>query len=75
MSDPLRVLVLCNGNIGRSPLAAALLQHALATELGVAVPDLPAAGIEVGSAGIEAPEAPDARILRGPYKQVTDRTS
>ncbi len=56
MSDPVRVLVLCNGNIGRSPLAAVLLQHALATELGLAVPDLPDAGIEVGSAGIEAPE-------------------
>lgn len=56
MNDPVRVLVLCAGNIGRSPLAAALLEHELAAELGVSVVDLAAAGVEVKSAGIEAPE-------------------
>ena len=56
MSQTVRVLVLCNGNIGRSPLAAAMLQHALAKELGVPPASLAAAGYEINSAGIEAPE-------------------
>ena len=56
MNGPTRVLVLCNGNIGRSPLAAALLENALATELGVPSSGLSGAGFEIASAGIEAPE-------------------
>lgn len=64
MSETVNVLVLCNGNIGRSPLAAALLQQALAAELQVEVAGLSAAGITVDSAGIEAPEG-HAASMRG----------
>jgi protein-tyrosine phosphatase len=56
MSRTVRVLVLCNGNVGRSPLAAAMLANALAAEMQVPVPELSSFGIEVVSAGIEAPE-------------------
>ncbi len=55
MSRPLRVLVLCAGNIGRSPLAAALLRHALAERLRVRLDGLVAAGVDVRSAGTDAP--------------------
>ncbi len=55
MSGPVAVLVLCAGNVGRSPLAAALLKNALADRLGVAVDDLSSAGVEVTSAGTAAP--------------------
>ena len=56
MSRPVRVLVVCAGNIGRSPLAAALLRKALADRLGIAVHQLASAGFDVSSAGTEAPE-------------------
>jgi protein-tyrosine phosphatase len=51
----LHVLVLCAGNIGRSPLAAALLEAALAARLGVPVDALASVGVEVRSAGTAAP--------------------
>ncbi len=51
----LRVLVLCAGNIGRSPLAAALLRRALARELDVPLRELEPRGLVVVSAGTEAP--------------------
>lgn len=47
----LRVLVLCSGNICRSPLAAALLERELAAAWGVKVPDLQELGWVVASAG------------------------
>ena len=56
MTRPLRVLVVCSGNIGRSPLAAALLRSALAERMGVDPDDLESAGVEVTSAGINAPQ-------------------
>ncbi len=56
MTRPLRVLVICSGNIGRSPLAAALLRGALAERVGVDPDDLEAAGVLVTSAGINAPQ-------------------
>ncbi|TAH38523.1 MAG: hypothetical protein EYC70_03875 [Planctomycetota bacterium] len=46
-----RVLVLCSGNICRSPLAAALLERELASAWGVRVPDLQELGWVVASAG------------------------
>lgn len=52
----LRILVLCAGNIGRSPLAEAMLARALAEGLGVGADDLAAAGVVVLSAGTDAPE-------------------
>jgi protein-tyrosine phosphatase len=52
----LRILVLCAGNIGRSPLAAAMLRARLADTLGVAESDLEASGATVTSAGTGAPE-------------------
>lgn len=52
--------MLCAGNIGRSPLAAALLEHALAEKFGVSVPDLPTIGVFVRSAGTDAPEGHEA---------------
>ncbi|MGA9595673.1 MAG: low molecular weight phosphotyrosine protein phosphatase [Acidimicrobiia bacterium] len=51
-----RILVLCAGNIGRSPLAGAMLRAGLADSLGVAERDLEIAGVTVVSAGTAAPE-------------------
>lgn len=51
----LDVLVLCAGNIGRSPLAAAMLRSGLAVELGVSEDQLEAIGVVVRSAGTGAP--------------------
>ena len=59
-AKPIRVLVLCAGNIGRSPLAAALLEAALARELNGPVAELPTAGVSVQSAGTDAPEGHEA---------------
>jgi protein-tyrosine phosphatase len=50
------VLFLCTGNIGRSPLAAALARHKMARALGTEGPSLEEAGIFVLSAGTLAPE-------------------
>ena len=50
----LRVLVVCTGNICRSPLAAALLESELAAAWGVAPPDLHELGWVVASAGTMA---------------------
>ncbi len=51
----MRVLVLCAGNIGRSPLAEALLRRSLAVSLEVPVENLAGAGVIVTSAGTDAP--------------------
>ena len=51
----LEVLVLCTGNIGRSPLAAAMLRRGIAVELGVSEDQLEAIGVIVTSAGTGAP--------------------
>lgn len=47
----MRVLVLCSGNICRSPLAAALLERELAAAWSVAGPDLQELGWVISSAG------------------------
>ncbi len=52
----MRILVLCAGNIGRSPLAEAMLKHSLATALGVGEGELADTGVTVSSAGTAAPE-------------------
>ena len=51
----LEVLVLCTGNIGRSPLAAAMLRRGIAVELGVPEDHLETIGVIVHSAGTGAP--------------------
>ena len=51
----LQILVLCAGNVGRSPLAAAMLRRGLAVELGVSEDQLEAVGVVVKSAGTAAP--------------------
>jgi protein-tyrosine phosphatase len=60
----LKILVLCAGNIGRSPVAEILLQQALAQGLGVNSDDLAQMGVVVTSAGTEAPQG-HAASLRG----------
>ena len=50
------ILVLCAGNIGRSPLAAVMLQDALARRLGIPAARLADEGVVVVSAGTDAPE-------------------
>ncbi len=55
-SNTVRILVLCAGNIGRSPLAEVLLRYSLAESLEVPVEDLARAGVIVTSAGTDAPE-------------------
>jgi len=50
----LRVLVVCTGNICRSPLAAALLRMEIAAAWGVAEEDLAALGWDIVSAGTYA---------------------
>lgn len=60
MSEPVTVLMVCTGNICRSPAAELLLAHALSPDWG----------IRVASAGIQAPEGAAvwpavAELLRG----------
>lgn len=60
MTPPLTVLMVCTGNVCRSPAAELLLNHALGPETG----------IRVHSAGVQAPTgapiwAPVAELLRG----------
>lgn len=50
-----RVLVLCAGNIGRSPLTAAMLRSELAGGLEIDSGDLQSRGVFVDSAGTDAP--------------------
>ena len=50
------ILVLCSGNIGRSPLAEVFIKDGLARRLGVSIADLPGSGVAVISAGTDAPE-------------------
>ena len=52
----MRILVLCAGNIGRSPLAEALIRSRLAQGLGVSEQQLEQRGVTVVSAGTDAPE-------------------
>jgi protein-tyrosine-phosphatase/tRNA A37 threonylcarbamoyladenosine synthetase subunit TsaC/SUA5/YrdC len=55
----LRVLVLCSGNICRSPVGEAMLRAELAAAWGVAEADLPRLGWEIASAGTFAmPDGP-----------------
>lgn len=55
----LRVLVICTGNICRSPLGAALLQQELASAWNIPVPELQELGWVVASAGTFAmPDSP-----------------
>lgn len=58
MSEPARILVVCTGNVCRSPLAERLLRHRLTAELG---PDAP---VDVASAGtrglVGEPMTPEA---------------
>ncbi len=56
----LRVLVVCSGNICRSPLAAAILRQELAAAWGVRERDLAALGWHVESAGTFAQPGADA---------------
>lgn len=59
MTDPkgeFRVLVLCTGNIGRSPLAAAMLRGSIAAALGIDGGELESVGVAVTSAGTAAPD-------------------
>ncbi len=51
----LEILILCAGNVGRSPLAAAMLRRGLAVELGVSEDQLDAIRVVVRSAGTGAP--------------------
>jgi protein-tyrosine phosphatase len=50
------ILILCSGNIGRSPLGEVMLRAALARRLGVPATGLAAVGVVVGSAGTAAPD-------------------
>ncbi len=50
------ILVLCAGNIGRSPLAEMMLRSALASALGWTEAEMQSQGVVVTSAGTEAPE-------------------
>jgi len=50
------ILVLCSGNIGRSPLGEVMLRRDLSVVLGVSEEELAAAGVVVTSAGIAAPD-------------------
>lgn len=50
-----RILVLCAGNIGRSPLAEVMLRASLADALGLDEAGLAAYGVAVRSAGTAAP--------------------
>jgi protein-tyrosine phosphatase len=50
------ILVLCAGNIGRSPLAEVMLRAALASALGWTEAEMQSRGVVVASAGTDAPE-------------------
>jgi len=50
------ILVLCAGNIGRSPLAEVMLRSALASALGWTEAEMQSRGVVVTSAGTDAPE-------------------
>lgn len=50
------ILVLCAGNIGRSPLAEVMLRAALASALGWTEVEMESRGVVVASAGTDAPE-------------------
>lgn len=65
--NAVRVLVLCAGNIGRSPLAEVLLKHSVAEALGIPETDLAEAGVAIRSAGTEAPQA--RKLRRGTLRR------
>ena len=52
----MRILVLCAGNIGRSPLAEVLIRSQLAGDLGISEQELERHGVAVASAGTDALE-------------------
>lgn len=58
----MEILILCSGNIGRSPLGEVMLRHDLAEALGVSESDLTAAGVVVASAGTGAPDGHPASV-------------
>lgn len=64
---PLNVLVLCAGNIGRSPLGEVLLRAGLARALGLTEAEMAAHGIVVSSAGTDAPEGHEASSRGIPF--------
>ena len=51
----MHILILCTGNIGRSPLAEVMLRRKLADGLGLAETELAGAGVTIASAGTAAP--------------------
>lgn len=53
---PLNVLVLCAGNVGRSPLGEVVLRSHLSEALGLSVKEMEELGMTVSSAGTDAPE-------------------
>lgn len=75
-ADPFRLLLVCTGNICRSPFAAILLQHELVGRLGGRV----AAAFDIHSAGVDAVDGaamhPDTRSELAPWnldRAVADR--
>ena len=54
--NALHVLVLCAGNVGRSPLGEVMLGAALASALGVSADELARRGVVISSAGTHAPD-------------------
>lgn len=64
---PLHVLVLCAGNIGRSPLGEVLLRAGLGEALGLTEDELATHGILVASAGTDAPVGHEASKRGVPF--------
>lgn len=52
----MKVIFVCAGNMGRSPLGEALAQMRLAEALGTTAADLPALGVDITSGGLVVPD-------------------